>query len=264
VSDTRDEVKRRFGASAENYVRSKDHAQGESLDALIDTVAPRAEWRVLDVATGGGHTALALSPLVAEVVATDLTAPMLAAAERFLREKGVSNVRFQEADAGALPFPDAAFDLVTCRIAAHHFPDCGAFVREAARVVRPGGSVAVIDNIVPEDPGAAAFINSWEKLRDPSHNRALTETEWRRLFAAAGLTIEHVGRFRKKRDFANWIGRMPVDVETQERVRAMLLESEGEAREWLRPEERAGALGFYLEEILISGLRTPPRPSARP
>lgn len=256
MSDTRDEVKRRFGASAENYVRSKDHAQGESLDRLIEVTAPRPEWRVLDVATGGGHTALALSPLVRDVVATDLTAPMLAAAQRFLQEKGASNVRFQEADAGALPFEDASFDLVTCRIAAHHFPDVAAFVREAARVVRPGGLVAVIDNVVPEDPEAAAAINAWEKARDPSHDRALPASEWRLLFQQAGLAIEHDEAFRKARDFEAWIGRMPVDVATKERVREMLTGSRGGMREFLRPEGEGGALRFYLEEILIIGRRS--------
>lgn len=251
MSDTRDEVKRRFGASAENYVRSKDHAQGESLDRLIEVTAPKPEWRVLDVATGGGHTALALSPLVREVIATDLTAPMLQAAERFLREKGVSNVRFQEADAGALPFPDASFDLVTCRIAAHHFPDVAAFVRESARVVRPGGRVALIDNVVPEDAEAAAAINNWEKTRDPSHARALPASEWRLLFKEAGLAIDHDESFRKFRDFQAWIGRMPVDAATKEEVRTMLLKSEGAVRDFLRPEGESTSLRFQLEEILL-------------
>ncbi|MGE5177830.1 MAG: methyltransferase domain-containing protein [Bacteroidota bacterium] len=254
-NDTRDEVKRRFGSAAEKYVESKDHAQGESLDRLIELAAPQPSWRVLDVATGGGHTALAAAPLVREVVATDLTAPMLQAAERFVRSRGAANVAFQEADAGALPFPDASFDLVTCRIAPHHFPDVAAFVRESARVARPGGLVAVIDNIVPEDAEAAAYINAWEKLRDPSHNRALTEPEWRRLFEAAGLERVRVERFRKPRDFTSWIGRMSVDPDTAARVRAMLLAAPGEARAWLRPEEEEGTLRFYLEEILILGFR---------
>lgn len=262
--DTRDEVRRRFGSAAEQYVHSTDHAQGESLDRLIESAAPRPEWRVLDVATGGGHTALALSTLVREVVATDLTTPMLLAAERFARSRGAANIRFQEADAGALPFEDSSFDLVTCRIAAHHFPDVGAFVREAARVARPGGLVAVIDNIVPEDAVAGAYINAWEKLRDPSHHRALTDTEWRRLFQDAGLSIEHEERFRKARDFASWIGRMSVDEGVAARLRAMLYEAPREARERLRPHEESGALRFYLEEILMTGRKPLPSPSAPP
>jgi len=261
TEDTRDEVRRRFGAAADRYVQSNDHARGESLDRLIECAAPRPDWSVLDVATGGGHTALALAPRVRDVVATDLTRPMLEAAERFVRGRGVANVRFQEADAGALPFGAAVFDLVTCRIAAHHFPDVAAFVREASRVARPGALVAVIDNIVPEDAGAGAFINAWEKLRDPSHHRALTSSEWRDRFQESGLEIERVERFRKARDFASWIGRMSVDQTTEARLRAMLLGASGTAREWLAPGEADGALTFYLEEILICGRKPRPRPS---
>ena len=184
MNDNRDLVKQRFGATAENYVRSTDHSQGESLDRLLALVDPQPGWRALDIATGGGHTALAVAPRVGEVVATDLTAEMLAAAERFIRGQGVENVTFREADAMALPFGDAEFDLVTCRIAPHHFPDCAQFVREAARVLRPGGVAAMVDNVVPDDLGAARHINAIEKLRDPSHNWAYTAADWLSFFAA--------------------------------------------------------------------------------
>ena len=256
--DTREEVKRRFGAAAERYVRSADHARGESLDRLIEIVAPRPSWRALDVATGGGHTALALSPLVREVVATDLTRPMLEAAARFFEERGARNVRTAEADAGDLPFEDASFDLVTCRIAPHHFPDCARFVREAARVVRPGGVVAVIDNVVPDDPEAAAAVNAFEKLRDPSHHRAYTEREWLAMFDAAGLAVTHAESFRKEIGFDGWAGRMSVDAETRERLLTMLRGATGEAGEWLRPRERDAGWSFSLAELLVSGTRARP------
>jgi ubiquinone/menaquinone biosynthesis C-methylase UbiE len=259
VSDTRDEVQRRFGAAAERYVQSADHARGESLDRLLELTNPAADWRVLDVATGGGHAALALAPRVREVVATDLTRPMLEAAERFVRGQGVSHVRFQHADAGALPFEDGSFDLVTCRIAAHHFPDCAAFVKEATRVVRPNGLVAVIDNVVPEDPDADHFINDFEKLRDPSHERAYTEREWGEFFRDAGLKIENLERFRKPRHFATWSARMAIDMETEpeleEKLRTILLGATGIAREWLAPQGDGSELQFHLAEILILGRR---------
>ena len=152
MTDNRDLVRQQFGAHAENYVHSTDHSQGESLDRLLALVDPQPNWLALDIATGGGHTARALAPHVRAVVATDLTAPMLAAAERFIRGQGVTNVSFRLADALALPFADAEFDLVTCRIAPHHFPDCAQFVRQAARITRPGGLVAVIDNVAPAGP----------------------------------------------------------------------------------------------------------------
>jgi ubiquinone/menaquinone biosynthesis C-methylase UbiE len=270
VDDTREEVKRRFGPNAERYVQSVHHASGESLDRLIALVAPRPDWRALDVATGGGHTALALSARVREVVATDLTAAMLAAAERFLAAKGAANVKLLEADAMSLPFDAAEFDLVTCRIAPHHFPDCALFVREAARVVRPGGVVAVIDNVVPEDGGAAVFINALEKTRDPSHNWAYTEREWLGFYRAAGLAVEHAERFRKARDFDVWMETMSVDEGTRARLREALLSATGAAREALRPEPAGAKLRFYLSEILIVARRPLSRgatrrtPKARP
>lgn len=251
--DTREEVKRRFGVHAENYVRSPDHVESESRDRLIVLTAPQPDWRVLDVATGGGHTALAFAPHVREVVATDITAPMLEAAERFIRANGATNVRFQEADAMALPFEDASFDLVTCRVAPHHFPDCARFVRESARVVRPGGIVAVIDNVVPDDAEAAKFINAFEKLRDPSHNWAYTEREWIAFFREAGLRVDRVESYRKARDFDGWAATMGVEGALKDRLRDMLLGATGTPREALAPQEDAGRLQFFLNEILIVG-----------
>ena len=253
--DTREEVKRRFGAYAENYVRSPDHTASESRDRLLALTAPRSEWRVLDIATGGGHTALAFAPHVREVVATDITKPMLEASERHIRASGVTNVRFQEADAMALPFDDASFDLVTCRVAPHHFPDCARFVRESARVARPGGIVAVIDNVVPDDSEAAKFINALEKLRDPSHNWAYTEREWVAFFREAGLRVDHVESFRKARDFDGWTATMGVEGPLKAELREMLLGATGVARETLAPGEDRGKVQFFLDEVLVIGVR---------
>src|SRR5262249_34692933 len=162
TTDKRDLVREQFGKHAENFVASEDHAKGESLDRLLALTRPRPDWRVLDIATGGGHTALALAPHVREVIASDLTPPMLDAARAFIASKGVTNVVFREADAISLPFEAEAFDLVTCRIAPHHFPDVQRFVHEMFRVLKPGGVAVVIDNVVPEDPVAAKFINDFE------------------------------------------------------------------------------------------------------
>ncbi len=216
---------------------------------------PRAEWRALDIATGGGHTALALAPHVREVVATDITAEMLQAAERFVRGKGIANVSFGEADAMNLPFPAASFDLVTCRIAPHHFTDCARFVRETARVLRPGGVAAVVDNVVPEDAEASAFINEFERLRDPSHRRAWSRREWIDFFTEAGLEVGHAETFRKARDFEKWSDRMGVGEPLRARLRAMLAGATAVAAEALAPETVDGRLRFHLSEVLIVARR---------
>src|SRR3972149_3472006 len=140
-------VQQSFGPNAEKYARSAVFAEGESLNRLLEVVNLQPDWIALDVATGGGHTALAAAKHVRQVIATDITPQMLLAAERMIRNSGVSNVSFREADAQNLPFADGEFDLVTCRIAPHHFPDVAKFVRERARVVKSGGAVAVIDNV---------------------------------------------------------------------------------------------------------------------
>jgi ubiquinone/menaquinone biosynthesis C-methylase UbiE len=254
-ADLRDLVKRQFGQNAERYVSSYDHSKGESLDRMVELVAPQSQWSVLDIATGGGHTALAFAPRVREVVATDITQEMLDAADRFVRGKGVTNVRFQEADACALPFAAAEFDLVTCRVAPHHFPDPAEFAREMARVLKPNGIAAMIDNVVPEEQSTGDYINSFEKFRDPSHVRAYTATEWRGFFTSAGLEIGTVEIFRKARDFDAWAGLQTVSDTVRAILRRRLETAPPGAAKALGPETREGKLFFYLTEILIVARR---------
>ena len=164
-------VQAQFGASAQAYVTSAGHAGGPDLDRLVGWGRTRGAARVLDIATGAGHTALAFSEFAPTVVATDLTLPMLRVARGFIRERDRSGVRFLAADVEALPFRDHSFDVVTCRIAAHHFPAILPAVREVARVLKRGGSFLLQDILGHEDPAAATFILEVEKRREPSHVR---------------------------------------------------------------------------------------------
>jgi ubiquinone/menaquinone biosynthesis C-methylase UbiE len=140
-------VEQKFGAAAADYAAFTVHAYGPSLARTVELVAPQLDWQVLDVATGAGHTALAFAPLVKHVLATDLTQEMLEQTRSLVAARGFSNVETARMDAAALAAGDETFDLVTCRHAAHHFPDPAAFVREAWRVLVPGGTFALIDNI---------------------------------------------------------------------------------------------------------------------
>lgn len=222
--DVKQRVQAQFGAAAERYVASAGHAKGDDLAQLVALAGLRGHERVLDVATGGGHTALAFAPHASEVVASDLTPDMLAAAERFVRGQGAQNVRFELADAEALPFADAGFDVVTVRIAPHHFPDPARFVAEVARVLRPGGIFLLDDNVAPEDADLATFINRVDAWRDPSHVRCLPVSEWRALIEAAGLDVEHVSDVLvKSYDFAPWAERMAMPVAEQAALERWLL-----------------------------------------
>src|SRR3990170_1872461 len=134
--DTKGLSQERFGKYAANYVTNPIHAGGPDLARLVELVGDKPDWEVLDIATGAGHTALAVAPHVAHVIATDITEGMLATACHFVCAQGARNVTFQLADAEDLPYPSRSFDLVTCSIAAHHFPSPRRFVREVARVLR--------------------------------------------------------------------------------------------------------------------------------
>jgi ubiquinone/menaquinone biosynthesis C-methylase UbiE len=201
-------VREQFGASADGYVTSPLHAAGEDLDRLLAWGAARRPDRVLDVATGGGHTALAFASIAPRVVAYDLTEPMLAAARAHVRSRGGASVEFVAGDAGVLPFRDESFDVVTCRTAAHHFSDVAAAVRQIHRVLRPGGSLLLQDILGHDDADASAFILEVERRRDPSHVRSYRAAEWKAFLRAAGLTVMEDSVIWKLREWNEWTGRM--------------------------------------------------------
>lgn len=245
-------VRRQFGAHAEAYATSEVHAKGASLARLVELVAPKADWRVLDVATAAGHTAFALAPHVAHVTATDITPEMLPVAAKLAAERGIGNVALEAADAEELPFADAQFELVTCRIAPHHFAHIDRFLAQAARVLRGGGILAVVDNVVPEG-AAGEYANRFEKLRDPSHHRALSLDEWRTAFGEAGFSAIYAEAAPKRMEFQSWAERMGASAKTIAELRGLLLDAPPEAAEYFRPAEVDGALVFYLSEAIVIG-----------
>ncbi len=256
-----------FGANAANYATSAVHAKGASLQRLVDLVQPSKTWRALDVATGAGHTALTFAPHVGHVVASDLTPEMLVEAAKLARDRGLSNMSTVAADAEALPFKAAEFDLVTCRIAPHHFPDVAAFVAQAERVLKPGGTFALVDNVAPdaqttqgfseaELKAADAAYNEFEKRRDPSHGRALPTAEWKRLVENAGLTIRHVEHCPKAMDFDTWCKTMAVDEPTTAHLAAMLDGASPALAQFLMPSRADGKRGFVLTELILIATKT--------
>ena len=258
-------VQERFGTYAATYATSPPHAKGNSLLRLVELVAPRQTWIALDIATGAGHVALALAPRLAHAVASDLTPQMLGVARGLARERGILNISFAEMRAEALPFADAAFDLVACRIAPHHFDDVGKFVAEAARVLRRGGVFGLVENISPDasmmegDAGAlsaaANEYNAFEKLRDPSHVRCLTLTEWRDLAARAGLKERHVELLDKPIVFGPWADQQSVGDDTKRKLMSMLRNGSSAFRAFARPRENDGDLDFILTEAVIIGVK---------
>ena len=142
---------------------------------------------------------------------------------------------FERADAEDLPFDDAAFELVTCRIAPHHFPDVPRFLRECARVLTPGGSLMLQDHVLPADDASARFVDAFERLRDPSHHRGYNESEWRAMLTEAGLRLEYSEFYVKRHDFLPWVRRQGNDAATVARLITLLREAPAIARDWMDP-----------------------------
>ena len=256
--DSKTLSRQRYTEHAQAYVTSRVHAKGAELARLIELAGPEADWVVLDVATGGGHTALAFAPHVARVVATDITPRMLEKAAAHVAARGATNVAFRPADAEDLPFEDGAFDLVTCRIAPHHFPDCARFVREGARVLRAGGLLLVQDHVLPDEV-AAREVDAFERLRDPSHNRAFNAGEWRSMFEAAGLAVEHAEQIVKRHAFLDWAQRQGCTAEVIAQLTKMMQKAPATAREWMRPQDwSTPEATFANRHIIIAGRKSAP------
>jgi ubiquinone/menaquinone biosynthesis C-methylase UbiE len=180
-----DEVRARFGATAE---RVAQHAQDQVelvRQQLRSFVIPRGDERAVDVGTGAGTLAVALAPLVREVVGVDIVAELLERA----RANAPENVTFVEGDATSLPFDAGSFDLTCTRRTLHHIAWPERVVAELARVTAPGGRVFVDDQIAPVDPLAALELDRFERARDPSHTRTLPDTDFRQLFEANELVL---------------------------------------------------------------------------
>ncbi len=245
---TKRETRDQFSGIAERYRTSVDHADADDREILLSRLALDPSLLLLDVATGGGHTAVAFSATVRKVVASDLTPEMLREARTLAGERNRTNMAFVAADAESLPFAPESFDRVTCRIAPHHFPDLPAAVKEILRVTRPGGLVGIIDSVVPDDPALDAFLNGVEKVRDPSHVRSYRLEEWNETLASAGLFLLHVSRTWKEHPFAEWVARTGRPVEVQREIESLFLSAFPRAREYYRVRIENGRVVSYSDE----------------
>jgi len=185
---------------AQAYRESPTHASGDDLDLVVAWCEPGPDVTVLDVATGGGHVARRLRETGAQVVTVDAAPGM---------EPDVI------APADHLPFADASFDAVACRIAAHHFPDVLAAVREMARVARH--RVVICDNTFTSESAEEA-----DRLRDPSHVRNYGVAEWHSFFELAGLHVADERFLARDTDFEAWLARTETPESDRARVRELL------------------------------------------
>ncbi|MCC3358584.1 class I SAM-dependent methyltransferase [Bacillus sp. REN16] len=232
--NNKNDVKKQFGRSAASYVTSEGHRKGGDLQTLVALADANGTELALDIATGGGHTANALAPLVRKVTAFDLTPEMLAAAEKFIKANGHENVDFIEGDAEKLPFPDGTFDIVSCRIAPHHFPNIKSFAHEVSRVLKSGGQFLLDDNVAPENDEFDEFYNTVEKKRDYSHFRAWKKSEWLQMLENERFEIQELYRFEKTFEFESWADRMHLSAKEKSELSEYMLNATDQIKQKFR------------------------------
>jgi len=201
-----DLVERQFGSQAENYFNSAVHARGADLEALVASL-PTGVGKALDLGCGPGHVSFAAAPHVGELVAYDVSAEMLKIVSATAAAKSIANIRTRQGPVERLPFVDGAFDCVLSRFSAHHW-DFSTGLREASRVTRAGGVVAMADVVSSGAPLFDTWLQTLELLRDPSHVRDHSRAEWIATAADAGLRAERMQSFPLRLDFLSWIERM--------------------------------------------------------
>jgi len=214
-------VGRQFGTRADAYLSSAVHAQGADLEALAALVDAEGQMRVLDLGCGAGHVSFAVAPRARAVAAYDLSADMLDVVARAAADRGMTNITTRQGVAEHLPFADASFDCVLSRYSAHHWRDFAAGLSEAARVLKPGGIAGFVDVISPGSPLLDTYLQGIELLRDPSHVRDYSRSEWEAALVRAGLTPGSVGAHHIRLDFAVWTERMRTPKLQADAIRAL-------------------------------------------
>jgi len=235
TGEPQSQAHQRFSQFADRYVSSSVHAASDELDLLLAVAQPQPDWRAIDIATGGGHTALAFAPHVGQLIVTDFSQKMLHAARRYIGSSGAPDAHYVVNAADRLPFAAGTFDLITCRWAVHHFPDAYRFMLDCFRALKPGGRLLIQDHVQPESPRDAEYLEAFERLRDPSHQKAFCLSEWRGLYLDAGFALDYDRIFKNEANFVDWCARQDCPRDVVQHLTVMLAQAPPVARDWLEP-----------------------------
>lgn len=230
-----DVVTEQFGKTANAYLSSAVHAQGADL-VLMQECARRhgkqGKPHVLDLGCGAGHASFAVAPVAQSVVAYDLAQPMLDVVDCARVQRGLHNIRTQQGDVARLPFADASFDMVVTRFSAHHWNDVAGALAEAWRVLRPNGTLLVVDIVAPKTALYDSTLQAVEMLRDASHVRDYRSCEWGAKFDNAGFTHSLRSVWKLTMQFDEWVARMRTPAERVAAIRNLFDGAPEEARKY--------------------------------
>lgn len=210
-----------FSRNAPEYSKSKSHAKGSDLKELIEMLSIDRGMLCLDMATGTGFTAIELARKCRQVFALDATKQMLKEAQINADKAGVSGIEFIESTVENSGLETGSFDIVTCRRAAHHFHNKDLFLKEARRVLKPGGKLGLVDMVVPETD-QSDLLNRIERIRDPSHVAAEKISRWILLVQEAGFNIIETRETTEEVTLKQWMSPVSTKDESFGRMKEIL------------------------------------------
>jgi ubiquinone/menaquinone biosynthesis C-methylase UbiE len=216
-----DFVAAHYSDRARDYVTSAVHSAGADLDQIEAELRGHPTARVLDLGCGGGHVSYRAAPLVAEVVACDITTSMLDQVAQTAAERGLTNIIVRQAAAANLPFENGAFDVVLCRFSAHHWQDVEAGLREARRVLKNSGRAIFVDTVAPADRMLDTHLQAVELLRDPSHVRNYSVAEWVSALSRSGFATDGITVRALRMEFPVWTARTRTPQAHVEAIRSL-------------------------------------------
>lgn len=247
-------VEEQFGPQAAAYLSSATHAEGEDLGRLAVLLQKHPEAELLDLGCGGGHVSYTAAAHVRQVTAYDMSPQMLGVVASAAREKGFANIRTQQGVAEHLPFADASFDLVVSRYSAHHWHDVGRAVREAARVLKPGGQFVLMDVAAPGPALLDIYLQTVEMLRDTSHVRDYAPGEWAAFVGEAGLRLEEQVSMRLHLEYTPWIKRMRTPEVLAHAIREIQQTASQEVRSYFAIETDGS---FSVDTLMLRATKSP-------
>ena len=241
-----------FDHQADQYGTSHILADVSDVDKAVTSLKYRPGAQALDVATGNGHAAIYLAEKGFKVIASDISTAMLQEASKLAAERKV-HIDFHEHPAEKLPYPDGSLNLVTCRMAAHHFSAPDQFIREVSRVLKTYGYLVLIDGAVPDDHVEAnKWMNELEKLRDPSHVRFIPPGTWRKWCVECGLTVTQSHLESLKQPDLNWYFNVAnTPPENRKKVMEMLAKAPTTVRELFKLGQEDGKIVWYWRRLTL-------------
>ena len=256
-----DEVQRaaqeQFGKQSHRYGQGHILQNVGDVRDAVEKISLPPKAKALDIATGAGHTGVFLAEQGCEVTLADIAKPMLDRAAQMAAERGLT-VKTQQHAAEEFPNPSNSFDLVTCRVAAHHFSAPEKFISETARVLKSGGYFILIDGTVEDDqPEAEAWAHAVEKFRDPSHNRFLTPGTWQKLCAANGLSVQELKLVPFKQPDLNWYFETAATTpENRAKVLELIRNAPESARKLFKVADEEGKIVWWWQRMTLIAKKT--------